>query len=126
MWPHPLSTLLAASIVLAGASPSLGGSICRPQLSFKEARLSEAPNRQRTWRAVLGVDASACTASFGRFDISFVREKENAPDLEFSEQFTWQTAQSRAGQIEVAIDLWMDEAVLEYSIGYVAPCGCRN
>jgi hypothetical protein len=126
MWLRPLSTLLAASIVLSGASPSLALPICKPLLSFKEARLSEAPNRQRTWTAVLDVDASVCAAIFGRFDINFVREKENAPDLEFSEQFAWQTAQSRAGQIEVTIDLWMDEAVLEYSIGYIAPCGCRD
>ena len=118
--------LLAAGIVLSSGSSSLGGQLCRPQLSFKQARLSEVPNRHRTWTALLGVDASACTAVLGRFDINFVREKENAPDLEFSEQFTWQTAQSRTGQIEVAIDLWMDEAVLDYSVGYVAPCGCRN
>jgi hypothetical protein len=123
---HQLSALLAASIVFSSGSPSLGRQICKPQLSFKEVRFSEAQNWHRTWTAVLNVDSSVCGAAFGRFDINFVREKENAPELEFSEQFTWQTGQLRTGQIEVAIDFWIDEAVLEYSVGYVAPCACRD
>ena len=123
---HQLSALLAASIVFSSGSPSLGRQICKPQLSFQEVRFSEAQNRHRTWTAVLDVDSSVCGAAFGRFDINFVREKENAPELEFNEQFTWQTGQLRTGQIEVAIDFWIDEAVLEYSVGYVAPCACRD
>jgi hypothetical protein len=44
-----------------------------------------------------------------------------APDLPFTEQFTWS-----AGQIEVSVNFWADEAVLAYSIGAVAPCPCRD
>jgi hypothetical protein len=72
------------------------------------------------------VDASACATTFGRFEINFLREKEDAPELEFSERFTWKTGELRTGQIEVSIDFWIDEAVYEYSVGYVTPCGCRN
>jgi hypothetical protein len=78
-------------------------------------------NQQRKWTAVLGVDASRCAATSGRFDIKFIRLSETAPDLEFSEQFTW-----RQGQVEVSADFWQDEAVLKYSIGSVSSCVCRD
>lgn len=126
MCRHRLSTLLAASIVLFGGGPSLGRQICKPQLSFKEVRSSEPRNLEWKWAAVLDVDASACATTFGRFEINFLREKEDAPELEFSERFTWQTGELRTAQIEVSIDFWIDEAVYEYSVGYVAPCGCRS
>jgi len=71
--------------------------------------------------AALAVDASRCASTSGRFDLAFTREKENAPDLEFVERFTW-----KPGRIEVTVYFWRDEAVLDYSIGYVEPCTCRN
>jgi hypothetical protein len=101
MCRHRLSTLLAVSIVLFGGGPSLGRQICKPQLSFKEVRSSEPRNLEWKWTAVLAVDASACATTFGRFEINFLREKEDAPELEFSERFTWQTGELRIGQIEV-------------------------
>jgi hypothetical protein len=114
-----LSILLAAGVVMLGATRSLGEHTCKPRLSVKEVRFSDASNLQRKWTAVLDVDASRCAAESGRFDIRFVRLKELAPDLEFIEQFTW-----RSGRVEVSIDFWIDEAVHEYAIGYVAPCPC--
>jgi hypothetical protein len=124
--PHRLSTLLAASIVLFGADPSFGREVCKPRLAFKQVRFSEPQNLQRRWTAVLDVDASACAATSGRFEINFLREKEDAPELEFSAPFTWQTGEVRSGQIEVSIDFWIDEAAHAYAVGYVTPCGCRN
>jgi hypothetical protein len=118
--------LLAIGIVLASGSSSPAGQLCRPHLAVKDAQLSEPRNLERTWTAVVTVDASRCAASSGRFDVNFVREKENAPELDFTEQFTWHRGELATGQIEVSIDIWIDEVVHWYSIGYVAPCGCRN
>ena len=125
MYRHRPSTLLATGIVLLTAIPSLGGPICRPHLAVKDVRLSPLQNLQRTWTAALTVDASHCTAFSGPFDIHFVREKENAPELEFSESFTWQAGELGAGQIEVSVSLWIDEAVHDYRV-YAAPCACRD
>lgn len=125
MYLHRLSTLLATGITLLNASSSLGGSICRPHLAVNDVRLSPLLNLQRTWTAALKVDASRCTADSGRFDIHFVREKENAPELEFNETFTWQAGELGTAQIEVSIGLWIDEAVHDYRV-YAAPCACRD
>jgi hypothetical protein len=76
---------------------------------------------QRVWTARVDVDASRCATSSGRFDINFIRLKETAPDLPFTEQFTW-----RPGEIEVSVNFWTDEAVLEYLIGTIAACPCRD
>ena len=75
---------------------------------------------------MLHVDASRCAATSGSFEIHFVREKENAPELEFVERFTWQIGETRSGQIEVSLDFWHDEAVLRYGLGSVAACACRQ
>jgi hypothetical protein len=121
MFPSRRSILLAASIILVGTTQTVGREVCRPQLSFQQARFSDVQNLQRKWTAVLAVDASHCAVTSGRFDLKFIRLKETAPDLEFSEQFTW-----RSGEVEVSADFWQDEAVLKYSIGFIAPCVCRD
>jgi hypothetical protein len=113
--------LLAGSIVLSSATQTVGQQMCKPRLSLQEVRLSEVQNQQRKWTAVLGVDASRCATATGRFDINFMRLKETGPDLPFAEHFMW-----RPGQLEVSVDLWVDEAVLDYSIGDIAPCPCRE
>ena len=125
MYRHRISTALTTGIVLLAASPSPGAPICRPHLSVKAVRVSEVQNLQRTWTATLNVDASRCSADSGGFDIHFVREKENAPELAFSESFTWQTGELGVGQVAVSIDLWIDETVSEYVV-YSAPCICRR
>ena len=115
--------LLAVSAVAVGAAQSLAGEACKPQLSFKDVRFSEIRmhNWRRTWSAVLAADASRCATEGGRFDIAFVRLIEVGPDLPFTEQFTW-----RPGEFEVSAEFAFDEAVASYSIGYVAPCACRE
>ena len=116
-----LSALLASFIVVSGATEAVGKNACKPVLTFKEVRFSEMQQSQRVWTALLDVDASRCATSDGRFHINFIRLKETAPDLPFSEPFTW-----RPGEIEVSVNFWADEAVLKYSIGAVAPCPCRR
>jgi hypothetical protein len=123
--------LISAAFALAAfaTTPALAGNICKPTLSFGQAQLSareDAQNSQRRWTAILHVDASRCAATSGWFEIYFVREKENAPELEFVERLTWQTGETRAGQIEVSLDFWRDEAVLRYGLGSIAACACRQ
>jgi len=113
--------LCAAIALVSGITETTAAQLCRPALTFKDVHFSEVRNLQRTWTAALAVDASRCASTSGRFDLAFTREKENAPDLEFVERFTW-----KPGRIEVTVYFWRDEAVLDYSIGYVEPCTCRN
>src|SRR4051794_20409433 len=79
---------LTALFVLCGTAP-LAAQACKPAFAIKEIRFSQPQNQQRTWTAVLAVDASHCVTTSGRFDITFIRMKENAPDLPFTETFTW-------------------------------------
>jgi hypothetical protein len=121
MYRLPQCILLAASLAAFSTNSALGVPVCKPQLSFKDVRFSEIRDMRRTWTAVLDVDATSCAATTGRFYLRFVRAKEDAPDLEFAEQLSW-----HAGQMQVSIEFWRDEAVQDYSIGYVAPCVCRD
>jgi hypothetical protein len=121
MRPLRLALLLAGTVALLSATHAVGEAICRPTLTFEHTRFSEPGGQQRLWSAILAVDASDCAATSGRFYVNFVRLKEMAPDLLFSEEFTWSP-----GRIEISMEFWLDEAVLEYWIGYVPICPCRN
>ncbi len=112
---------LAGVLVLVGATQSVGGSLCRPVLTVTAVGFSEISPAQREWTAKFAVDASRCAATSGRFAIDFVRLKENAPDLRFSEPFTWTSSKA-----EASVHFSADEAVLDYAIGDVAPCACRE
>ena len=81
-----MSAFLASTIGLIGVGRATGGDLCRPDLTLNEIQFSDmtAPAFERTWTAVVSVDAWACTSdSKGYFDIVFTRLSENAPDLEF-------------------------------------------
>jgi len=117
LWPG----LSACALAVFGLAPAAGQTSCQPELTFKETRFSEMQEQHRTWTAVLTVDASSCATTSGSFFISFIRLKEVAPDMLFSEEFTW-----RPGRVEVAVDFWADEAVLDYWIGSIALCPCRD
>ena len=115
------STVLLAGVVAGlAATQTLAAPLCTPDLAITGAHLSEVQASQRIWTARIAVDASPCAATSGRFFIRFVRLKETAPDLPFAEAFTW-----RPGAVEVSLDFAADEAVQDYSIGYVRPCACR-
>jgi hypothetical protein len=113
--------LLAGTAALFSATQTNGETLCRPTLTFEQARLAETRGLQRRWSAVVTVDASECATTSGRFFVNVVRLKEMTPDLLFSEEFTW-----NRGRIEISVELWLDEAVLNYWIGYVPMCPCRN
>jgi hypothetical protein len=116
-----LRLLAVAAFTTFGVSDSSCGVSCKPILAIEEARLSEVQSSQRIWTAILVADSSYCATSSGMFEIDFIRLKETAPDLQFTEQFTWTT-----GQFAVSMALWADEAIFDYRIGFVAPCVCRD
>jgi hypothetical protein len=125
------SAFLATIIGLVGATQAVGENLCRPTLTVNEVEFSAMmpPTLERTWSAVVAVDASACTAdSKGYFEIVFTRLSENAPDLEFRKQFMW-SAPSFVWQVPsvgVGLAFAADEAVEQYRIENVTPCACRN
>jgi hypothetical protein len=121
MWLSPRSILLAASLVLLGTTQAVAGKLCKPVLSLRDARISEAREMHRTWTGILTADASPCSTASGQFDVQFTRLKETAPDLQFMERFTWVS-----GQSEVSLDFWWDEWLEDNRIISVAPCPCRE
>ena len=116
------AVLAAAALVSVCITSARSGILCQPVLAISDIHFTEMqpPTRSRTWSAVVSVDASRCTAkATGTFDIVFVREKETAPDLEFSQRFVW-----RAPSVNVQLDFAADEAVQSYRIDNVTPCNC--
>jgi hypothetical protein len=119
MRPTPAMAGLAAALVLYVPAPAMAGVACKPVLTFREVRFSDAQNQLRKWTGVLAVDAGRCVATSGAFEIKFVRIKEMGPDLLLSERFKWSP-----GPTQVSLDFWWDEAVLDYWIGDVPSCEC--
>jgi hypothetical protein len=116
-----LTTLLAGLLIAGGVTQAVGESACRPDIAIKDVRFSEVRFSTRLWSAHLNVDASRCAARSGRFELKFIRLKDNAPDLSFSEWFPWSS-----GETEISLPFWEDEAVGDYSVGAIAPCACRD
>jgi hypothetical protein len=121
MYPSRLLAALAATLVLHAPTQTTAQIACKPFLAFKEVRFSEPQNYLRKWTGVLNVDATRCAADSGLFEIKFVRLSEMGPDLLFTKRFTW-----RPGRLEVALDVWWDEAIQDYWIGEISPCRCAN
>jgi hypothetical protein len=118
------SLLLAVVIGLIDVTQAVGQRLCRPALRINDVQFSpmQPPTLERTWSAVVSVDASACTEnSKGYFDIVFTRLSENAPDLEFRKQFA-----CSAPSVSVGLAFAADEAVAQYRIENITPCVCRK
>ena len=70
------ASVLATIIGLISVRHAIGENLCRPDLTINEVEFSAMmpPTLERTWSAVVSVDASACTAdSKGSFEIVFTR-----------------------------------------------------
>ena len=125
------SAFLATTIGLIGATQAIGENLCRPTLTVSEVEFSAmmSPTLERTWSAVVSVDASGCTDNAkGYFEIVFTRLSENAPDLEFRKQFIW-SAPSFVWQmpsVGVGLTFAADETVAQYRIENITSCQCRN
>jgi hypothetical protein len=125
------SAFVATTIGLSGVARAIGEDLCRPALTLNEVQFSgmTAPTLDRTWTAVVSVDASVCTEdSKGYFDIVFTRLSENAPDLEFREQFIWSAPSYvwPAPSVSVGVAFAADEAVGQYRAENITPCVCRD
>jgi hypothetical protein len=99
MRPTPAMAGLATALVLCVPAQAMAGIVCKPVLTFREVRSSEAQNQLRKWTGVLAVDPGRCLATSGAFEIKFVRIKEMGPDLLFRERFKW-----NPGQTPVSLD----------------------
>lgn len=121
-WRAATCVILAiGSFVLAG--PARAQPACKPLLSVqtvREALASAIPSRERTWQATLATDIRYCATRNGIFEIDFIRTKDNAPDLQFTEKFRW-----RERKFSVSIELAADESIEGFRIGFIAPCVCR-
>ena len=126
------ASVLGTIIGLICVRQAIGENLCRPDLTLNEVEFSAMvpPTLERTWSAVVSVDASACTSdSKGYFEIVFTRLGENAPDLEFRKQFIW-SAPSFVWQVSPSVGVGLafaaDEDVEQYRVENVSPCVCRN
>lgn len=118
-----LALALANLVGPLTATGTLSAITCKPILSIKnvrEIRISGLP-QPWTWRATIVADRSYCATRSGSFEIDFIRIKEYAPDVQFTEKFRWNFE-----QFDVSIELGADEAILDYRIGFIAPCVCRD
>src|SRR5262249_14287398 len=97
---------------------------CKPLLSIKSMREVRVLSLQALpwrWSATITADTRFCATRSGRFEVDFVRIKENSPDLQFTQNFRWSQT-----QFDVSIELSPDEAIGEFRIGFIAPCVCRE
>ena len=118
-----LTVFLALLFLPLGTANIWAQVACKPLLSIKsvrDVRASHAPASPWRWTAVVVGDARHCATRSGNFEIDFVRTKENAPDLQFTEKFRWQH-----DEFGIAMELTSDESVIDFRIGFIAPCVCR-
>lgn len=114
--------ILAGVIAFPCMTQAAGQKLCKPILAFNNIHFSavEPSTQERKWTAVVSVDASRCAANAsGYFEVGFLRQKENAVDLEFREQFIWLTP-----SVKIGVDFWADEATDRFWIDNVTPCAC--
>jgi hypothetical protein len=109
--------------VLLSSSNSLSQVACKPFLAIKSVSEIRPSPSALTWRwnAELKADDNHCATQSGTFEIDFVRIKENSPDLQFTSMFRWSQ-----GNFGISMELNSDEAVLQFRIGFIAPCVCRQ
>jgi hypothetical protein len=115
--------VLILCFVVPAPSTSLSQVVCKPILSIKTVREVRAftPTLQWKWNATLNADTNHCATRSGNFEVDFVRVKENSPDLQFTQQFRW-----NQGHFDILMELTWDEAILDFRIGFIAPCVCRE
>lgn len=120
-----VTLLLILSILLLDITSALSQVLaCRPFLSTKavqEIRPASPQPLPWKWHATIVVDSNFCASRSGNFEIDFIRLKENSSDLQFTQTFRW-----AENPFDISIELSPDEAILEFRIGFIAPCVCRE
>jgi hypothetical protein len=115
---------ITATISLTTAAHVLADIACKPMLSFRSVREVRQPTPPLVawkWQATIVADARFCATRSGPFEIDFIRIQEYSTDLQFIERLSWS-----AGQFDVSFELGPAESILEYRIGFIAPCVCRE
>lgn len=118
------TSLLGCALAAAWATDALATIACKPLLTIKnvrELRTAGRPIQPWTWKATISVDASYCATKSGNFEIDLIRIMEYSLDVQFTEKYRWSS-----GQIDVGMELAADESILDYRIGFIAPCVCRE
>jgi hypothetical protein len=116
------SALLIAAIGALPAWPvAIAAPKCKPDLSLNQYEVAPRPMSVRTWTGRIDVDASRCASASGQFNVDFVRGKADLPDQRFTRQLAW-----TPGRVEVTLDIQRDELLVDFSIGDVATCPCRE
>jgi hypothetical protein len=118
-------SLLIPFVLLLGVTSALSQAVaCKPLLSTKavrEVRSSSTQSLPWKWHATIMADTGFCATRSGNFEMDFVRIKEYSPDHQFAQTFRW-----TRDQFDVSMELSADEAILEFRIGFIAPCVCRE
>ena len=114
-----------ASIVLtlAGADQALAQHTCKPTMAFTEAHYSpmKLPKLERTLDCGLHRRCVALRDGLGKLLNPIHGWKENAPDIEFAETFSWKPYLN-----VISKEFWVDEAVGAYRVREVRSCPCRK
>jgi hypothetical protein len=123
MYRFLIAGMAAIVLTLASASQDLAQHTCKPTMAFTEAHYSpmKLPKLERKWTVAFTVDASSCATETGSFSIQFTMWKENAPDTEFVETFSWKPDLN-----VISKEFWVDEAVGAYRVSEVPSCPCRK
>jgi hypothetical protein len=119
-----VSLLVLLSLLLGATSAFSQVVVCKPLLltkAVREVRPSSPQALPWKWQATIVADTSFCATRSGNFEMDFVRIKEYSPDLQFTQTFRWSQK-----QFDVSMELSVDEAILEFRIGFIAPCVCRE
>jgi hypothetical protein len=117
-----LGASLACSMLLLALAQATPVVSCKPILTTRATSDTRAsPIEPYLWKASMVADSRHCATRTGAFEVDFIRIKEYAPDLQFTEKYRWTT-----GEFEIVLDLSGDEAVLDHRVGFVAPCVCRD
>lgn len=120
-----VTLLLILSILLLDITSALSQVLaCRPFLSTKAVREVRPASPQPLpwkWHATIVADSNFCATRGGNFEIDFIRLRENSPDLQFTQTFRW-----TQNLFDISMELSSDEAILEFRIGFIAPCVCRE
>jgi hypothetical protein len=103
MRPTPAMAGLAAALVLYVPAQAMAEVACKPVLTFREVRFSEAQNQLRKWTGVLAVDAGRYVPTSGAFELKFRPDQGNGTRPAF--------------QRTIQMESWTDSGVAGFLVG---------
>jgi hypothetical protein len=102
--------LLIPVLLPLGAASAWSQVACKPFLSLKsvEERALSTQTVPWKWSATIVANIRHCATRSGYFEIDFVRVKENAPDLQFTERFRWHDEEFRISMELIQMRLFLN------------------